>query len=193
MAQKLYEEENIRAIAQAIRSGFQSSTTTYTTTQMPAGVIAMYNEGVSRGYDEGYADGKAEGGDDTLKAYIPIIIQDGAIEITATNYDNLIAYSVSDFEYATVGNTIYNWTDEITVSVSNTASSITVTAENRNPNLYVTVCVKATARNSSATTHYYIYVVVPPSSSNSKTINGLKKIITLLRQVQYLKYSINGN
>jgi hypothetical protein len=193
MAQKLYEEENIRAIAKAIRSGFQSSTSTYTTAQMPAGIIAMYNEGVSRGYDEGYADGKSEGGDDTLKAYIPIIIQDGAIEITASNYDNLIAYSVSDFEYATVGNTIYNWTDEITVSASYKPTSITVTAENRNPNLYVTVCVNANIEKTSSTTHYYIYVVVPPLSSNSKTKTFSRNLGTLSYTTQYLKYSINGN
>ena len=56
MANKLYEEENIRAIADAIRSNAPelAGNNTYTVEEMPAGIATVYSEG--------YADGLSAGG-----------------------------------------------------------------------------------------------------------------------------------
>ena len=75
MAKCLYEEENIRAIAEKIRSLTPSLPLirTITTEQMPEGIQCVYEEGksagktegyqngYSKGYTEGYSDGKTRG------------------------------------------------------------------------------------------------------------------------------------
>lgn len=78
MAKKLYEEENIRAIANKIRQFAWNKSATYTTKEMPGAIESAcqneYEDGYSNGWDlgwddgwqegfeEGYHQGKAEGG-----------------------------------------------------------------------------------------------------------------------------------
>ena len=60
MAKKIYEEENIRAIAEKIREKTGEGTT-YKVSEMPDGIERVYNEGKSQGtggYDEGYKAGQ---------------------------------------------------------------------------------------------------------------------------------------
>jgi hypothetical protein len=58
MAKKVYEEENIRAIAEKIREK-TGTTKTYTTEEMPQGIEEVYSAGSSGGgYEEGFEDGK---------------------------------------------------------------------------------------------------------------------------------------
>lgn len=63
MAKKIYEEENIRAIAEKIREKTGEGTT-YKVSEMPDGIERVFKEGKSQGtggYDEGYEAGqKAE-------------------------------------------------------------------------------------------------------------------------------------
>jgi len=69
MAKKLYEEENIRAIAERIRQNAAALTApTYTVAEMAHGVDLVYSEGFDNGYYEGegigYQDGWDMGWDD---------------------------------------------------------------------------------------------------------------------------------
>ncbi len=76
MAKKVYEEENIRAIADKIRE-LSEENSRYTTSEMPGGISVVYDKGYDSGYkkcaddaqgkiqsayDEGYAAGLAAGG-----------------------------------------------------------------------------------------------------------------------------------
>ncbi len=72
---KLYEEENIRAIAEEIRKK-AGSTTEYTVAQMPNGVHAVY----AKGYNVGLSDGVA-----TQPAPSISVSSDGLITATAGN------------------------------------------------------------------------------------------------------------
>lgn len=68
MANKLYEEESIKAIADAIRANAPESAgdTTYTVAEMPDGIATVYNEG----YNAGMAAGSGSSDDPTTVWYI---------------------------------------------------------------------------------------------------------------------------
>lgn len=71
MANKLYEEESIQAIADAIRTNAPESTgdTTYTVAEMPEGIAAVYSEGYSDGYNaSGNTGGESVGLNYTVNA-----------------------------------------------------------------------------------------------------------------------------
>ena len=64
MALGIYEEEDIRAIAESIRvNAFTSKT--YTTKEMADGVSEVFGAGRQEGYDKGYPEGYAKGSEDT--------------------------------------------------------------------------------------------------------------------------------
>lgn len=65
MAKRLYEEENIRAIAAKIRSLVPSLyKRKFTTEQMPDGIERVYNQGKIIGQNEGHRVGYREGYDE---------------------------------------------------------------------------------------------------------------------------------
>lgn len=68
MAKKLYEEENIRAIAEAIRTKSPEYTRdrVFLVRDMPEGISNVYDEGYNDGYTQGYDDGASGGGSGEL-------------------------------------------------------------------------------------------------------------------------------
>jgi hypothetical protein len=103
MAKKLYEEENIRAIAVKIRER-TLGTKTYTTEQMPKGVDSVFNAGVqlghSQGYEEGHTDGYWEGYEDGKAEFSGKFMDWNAtysadtITFTATNYNTIFSLRI---------------------------------------------------------------------------------------------------
>ena len=61
MAKKAYEESNIAAIAETIRTEIGENSLTFTTAQMPEGVRWVHSHGAAVGYNEGYEDGYNDG------------------------------------------------------------------------------------------------------------------------------------
>jgi hypothetical protein len=187
MAEYLIQGTTLTNIANEIRSlgGIEG---TMTPNQMVGYISQVYDNG----YDVGFEDGRNEG----IRALTPVIIQNDADRTTSSLYGvSSYVYDTSYFENATVGNITYDWQNDITEQVTGTNSKLTLTVENRNAYLYVTVCVNAKYTNSisGAVTNKYISVTVPPSSNNTAQQTFSKTIGTFSYAVTYLRYSIDGN
>lgn len=206
MAKMVYESENIKALANKIRE-LAGTNTQYTTYDLADGAQDVYNAGYLEGYDkctedmqdnlqakydEGYQLGHDAGYKDAFINFVPIFIQNDATAVTAVGYTSVTGkvYDAAEFENASVGDITYNWADEVIVTVSSTLTSVTVTVENKNPVLNVTVCVKASIVGVSATVSNYLSVNVPPLSSNSATATFSRTMGTLDYTTQYLRWSI---
>jgi hypothetical protein len=121
MAKKKYEESNIAAIAEAIRSKTGTSTT-YTTSEMPNGVGEVYEAGKQaehdRFWDNAIADNTKVSGvhtfagsiwnDETFKPTKPIIIT-GMCNYTFYNNGSSDISSYVSFENITQMNNTFDW------------------------------------------------------------------------------------
>lgn len=195
MAQKLYEEENIRAIAVKIREK-TGGTKTYTTEQMPDGIeavhIAGYQQGYNFGYDEGYEDCEAEGGGDgnyadgyndgkvdTQLAYAPLADQIVALDnfnIDVINVRDYVRFDQSvpnpcyAFKSGIYGINSYSSTvfSEL-VEYENSALSsnpLTISVANYNTQLYVALYFSIVDNNVGV--EYGSAIIVPPNSTTGK-------------------------
>lgn len=100
MAQKLYEESNIQAIANKIREKALVETT-YKTSEMPSGINTVYDKGYSNGYSVGYSEGSSQSGEGGIT---PI----GTIDITENGTYDVTNYASANVNVASSGSSSSN-------------------------------------------------------------------------------------
>ncbi len=159
---------------------------TMTPDQMAGYISQVYDNG----YEVGYADGSNANAE--TRPFAPIVIQKNATSVTPVIGYGVSGnvYNASDFE-----NTTYHWQNDITEQVTAALAKLTLTVENKNPYLYVTVCVlaKYTHLLNGTVTNKYISVTVPPSSTNTAEQTFSRVTGSTSYEVTYLRYSIDGN
>lgn len=159
MAKKLYEEENIRAIANAIREELNGSTDTYTTEDMPVGVRQVSQWQYDVGYDDGVSDGKSN----ALPLMLPLEIQAQYKYATPTVSDGSRVFPANVFE--TAANSFDDFAD---YDVTESSLTLTLTAMNYTAcyaHFYFQVNEFYSDGELGASTD--VYLVCPPNTDRS--------------------------
>lgn len=120
MANKLYEEESIQAIADAIRENAPESTgdTTYTVAEMPAGIATVREEG----YQAGYSLGRSEAG--STEAIIDVV------ELPTENINEDVFYRLVTGTFYGAGMELPYWTCNVVEELPSVGTTATTDMEN---------------------------------------------------------------
>lgn len=172
MAKKLYEEENIRAIADKIRQFDWNKSATYTTKQMPGAIGNVcqieyedgYYDGWNLGWDEGwrvgYDEGSNEGGGGELHHLLYEQLHSQEV-IYLSKYQFCYPFSI----YGSSINGDMTFDDYVDREYSSLSSNPLTYSVDNYTDFYLYIYIRARDENNEEV--YLAELAVPPNWNNS--------------------------